>query len=129
MRKILAILVALAAMLAGGVALNPSPSSANPGSPQCITKAEWKRLEEGMTRNKVKRITGIWGKTYDSYDYRSGAREISVKYRQCLGNGKPSRGWDFVFVAYSNVRVWNWNGDPTLYPNMRLYDIHGWSRP
>ena len=55
-------------------------------NPACMTKGEWNRLGEGMTRKQVKNVVGSWGKVTDRYDNSDGTFYIAVDYRQCNGS-------------------------------------------
>jgi hypothetical protein len=100
----IAAVAASTALLAGGSLIaTATAADANPGSPKCMTKAEWFKIHEGMSRTHVRQITGIPGhQTYSTY-YSDGEHDISVEYHQCNGAGKPAKGsWNTVSIDYAN---------------------------
>jgi hypothetical protein len=70
----------------------------------CMTKGEWNRLSEGMTRGQVKNVVGSWGKVTDRFDNSDGTFSIYVDYRQC--NGSTT----FVgFATEVTYGQWTWD--------------------
>ena len=70
----------------------------------CMTKGEWNRLGEGLSRGQVKNIVGSWGKVTDRTDYSDGTVNIYVDYRQCNGST--------TFVSFSTEVTygkWEWD--------------------
>ena len=64
MKKIIRMAVVAAAglaMLGGSLAL-AAPADAANRTPHCVTKTEYKKIKNGMTLAKVKKVTGISGK-------------------------------------------------------------------
>jgi hypothetical protein len=109
-----AILVGLAVVvmtLAAFAAIATGKAEADVGSPQCMTKAEWFKIKNGMTRAKVRQITGITGKVTNTSYYSDGTKSVDVDYRQCKRNGQPAPGsWNTVWISYDNYRYdRNWN--------------------
>jgi hypothetical protein len=49
------------AVLGGSLAL-AAPADAANRTPHCVTKSEYKKIKNGMTLAKVKKVTGISGK-------------------------------------------------------------------
>ncbi len=128
MRKLLLVLIA-AITIAVPIAM-AAPAQAAPGSPRCMTKGEWNNIHDGMTRARVKQITGNWGKVTDRAYYGDGTRWVNVEFRQCKRNGKPARSWNNVGISFSTEilygkNVWN----PYLDYDCNDYDcwdIGGW---
>ena len=107
MRKLLLGLVALLA-IATPIVLTATPAQADPGSPRCMTKAEWYKIKEGQRRATVTRITGITGKVnFRSYS-SDGSVYTSVDYRQCLRTGKPASRWSTVTIDFDTFDWDNW---------------------
>jgi hypothetical protein len=102
MKKILLALTATAAV-AAPIALTAAPALANPGSPGCMTKAEWYRIHEGTYYSRVKAIVGSGGVFVDRTDYADGQIDIEREFRQCKANGKPASSWHTVWISFSNV--------------------------
>ncbi len=127
MRKILLGLVATAA-IATPLALAAAPAHANPGSPNCMTKAEWFKIKDGMIRDRVRQITGISGKVTNRSYFSDGTRSLDVDYKQCRGNGTPAPGsWNTVWISYDNYRC-SANYDVVMTP-MQVDFKGSWSTP
>jgi len=127
MRKFIATAAATAA-LAGGALVAATPANAAPGSPNCMTKAEWFKVHKGMSRDRVHQITGIWGhKTNDTY-YSDGEHDIDVNYKQCNRHGRPARGsWNNVWMSFANG---HYNNDYDWVRGYMRLDYKGaWSTP
>ena len=96
-----------------GLAVTTEAASANPGSPRCITKAEWRKIKPNMTRAKVKRIAGINGKVTSRSEDADGNVDMQVEYRQCKRNGKPAFPWNVTWVEFDNYKdnpdYWNFD--------------------
>jgi len=107
MRKFLLLLTALAAVAVPSLAVT-APANADAGSPTCITKAEWRKVHQGMSRARVQQITGVWGHITSSADYANGTRDIDVDYRQCRANGTRASSWDTTWMSYQN---YHYNSD------------------
>ena len=122
----------LAATAAAVVAVSPlalaGTAHANAGSPNCMTKAEWFKIKDGVTRDRVKQITGFYGKkTNDSY-YSDGEHDIDVDYQQCNRYGTPIKGsWNTVWISYANGH-YNHNYDWVRGP-MEVDYKGSWSTP
>ena len=125
MRKFILALVALTA-IASPIALTAAPASANPGSPGCMTKAEWYRIHDGQTYPRVKAIVGSGGAYSDRTDYSDGQVDISREFRQCKPNGKPARSWNTVYIDFSNA---TYDSDWNMILGQQRLDYKGaWSR-
>jgi hypothetical protein len=122
MRKIITVLLTTIALVAGPVALTAAPASADPGSPKCMTKAEWRKVKPGMTRAQVKRITGIKGRTTDRTDYSDGSITKYVDYRQCRKNGKRASKYNTVWLSFDN---YEYDRDYDLYFTAFRVDYKG----
>ena len=100
MRKLLLGLVAVTAV-AAPVALVSAPANADAGSPGCVTRAEFKKVDtrgrDASTRTQVTRIFGTHGKV----QYR-GSGGVGVEYRTCAGDST----WSYVDVDFDNGKAW-----------------------
>jgi hypothetical protein len=104
MKKIILALTVLVG-LAAPVTLTATAAEANPGSPNCMTVAEWRKVHKGMSRAKVKRITGIWGNQTGTTLWGGGDKSVDVDYKQCRRNGTPAPGsWNTVYISFDNYR-------------------------
>ena len=127
-------LVAVATLPAVGVPTLAvaTPAHADAGSPKCVTKAEWRKIKTGMTRAKVKRITGIAGKVapYSPLIYGDGwSKDVDIEYRQCKPNGKPAPGsWNTVTMSYENYD-WSIDSIENVWHPLWIEYKGGWSRP
>jgi hypothetical protein len=111
-KKVILVGLAVVVMtLAAFAAISTGKAEADVGSPQCMTKAEWFKIKNGMTRAKVRQITGISGKVTNTSYYSDGTKSVDVDYRQCKRNGQPAPGsWNTVWISYDNYRYdRNWN--------------------
>ena len=92
--------LAVAAPVVGTVA----PASANPGSPRCITHAEWQRVHPGLTQIKVKRIVGYPGWVHQTWDWSDGRYDTYRRYQKCNRRGNPAGGRrNVVKVKFTNL--------------------------
>ncbi|GGL46102.1 hypothetical protein GCM10011575_00060 [Microlunatus endophyticus] len=89
-RKILVSACAVLALLVGTVTLVPSAAAANK-SPGCVTKAEYKKAEKGMTEAHVKKIFGTNG--------RREARATSGGYVSEIRSYKTCSKWSAVAIS------------------------------
>ncbi len=128
MRKTMTTVLSVFALLGGSVALTAAPAQADRGSPKCMTKAEWRKIDTGMSRARVKKIVGINGRVEYRTDYSDGTISKDVYYRQCRANGKPARGsWNTVWLSYDN---YEYDDDYDIYFTGFQVDYKGsWSRP
>jgi hypothetical protein len=127
MRKLLLGLLATI-VIAVPVTLAAPAANADAGSPKCMTKAEWRKIKDGMTRAKVKQITGIRGKFTNRTDYSDGTASIDVDYKQCRANGSPAPGsWNTVWISYDNYR-YNYDYD-VVFTGMQVDYKGSWSTP
>jgi hypothetical protein len=99
MKKILLGLAALVAIVAP-LTLIATPAEANPGSPGCVTRAEFKRIDvngrDAHTRTQVTRIFGARG-----HVTQFGSSGTTVEYNPCAGNS-----YSYVDVDFDNGKAW-----------------------
>jgi hypothetical protein len=121
---------AAAALVAvAGLALSTgSADAATPRSPRCMTKAEWRKIQHGMTRTQVRQITGIPGKVTDLTEYEDGTHTLTVGLQQCTRKGRPARGsWNRVSIQFVDYR---YDADWNLIRTPYVVDYKGsWSSP
>ena len=91
MRKFV-LLVALAA-IASPIALTAAPASANPGSPGCVTRTEYRQVHKGMTPRQVSRKIGMRG--------HRDAGASSGGYRSEVWSYKTCQRYSAVAISYS----------------------------
>lgn len=127
------IVVALAMAIVGAIGIVGSAETAQalPGSPKCMTFKEWRQIKanDTMSRAKVKRITGIWGRVTNRTYYGDGTRSVDIDYRQCKPNRKPAPGsWNTVWLSFDN---YHYSRDYTrMYRHNLRVDFKGsWSTP
>ena len=92
MRKIIATTLVAAATLAG-VAASTNSATADPGTPGCVTKAEFNQVRKGMTKATVDAEFGTHGKR------ESGAS--SGGYRSEVWSYKACPQFSYVAVSFS----------------------------
>jgi len=99
MKKILVGLAATAT-IAAPIAIT-APAQANPGSPGCVTRAEFKRVDtngrDASTRTQVTRMFGTRGRITST-----GSGGTSVEYKTCAGDPM----WSYADVNFDNGKAW-----------------------
>lgn len=91
MKKILAATVA--AVVVSPLALLATPASADPGTPGCVTRAEYGQVRKGMTKLAVDAEFGVRG-TRQAGATSSGYRSEVWSYKACTR-------FSVVSIAYS----------------------------
>jgi hypothetical protein len=143
-RKIITLIVAVVAMVCGGLMAVSEPAQAY-RQPKCMDKWTWKHIHEavvlyttsdyddvyslGDTRAVVKNMTGGYnGKVIDYSIDSDGSTDQTVSYRQCLRNGQPASKYSTVDLYYGN---WDPNVGIDLYPDgqFRVFMKGSWSKP
>jgi len=96
MRKSILSLVALTTILCP-IALTAAPASANPGSPGCVTRTEYRQVHKGMTPGQVSRKFGMRG--------HRDAGASSGGYRSEVWSYKTCKRYSAVAISYSGYRT------------------------
>lgn len=91
--------VAVTGALAMGVAVVSVPAVAQADTPGCVTKREFRKVHNGMSKTRIHRILDTRGKQSSIFT-SGGDRYESREYRSCRA---PS--WSMVSVDYENNRV------------------------
>ena len=99
-KKFLVSLAATAA-IAAPTSLVATPAEANPGSPGCVTRVEFKRIDtngrDAHTRDQVTRIFGTRGRITST-----GSGGTSVEYKTCAGDPM----WSYASVDFQHRKAW-----------------------
>jgi len=97
----LAAIAASSAVAAGAIVATGTAANAIPGTPGCVTRAEFRRVHDGMTRSTVTAKFGTGGHiTHESWG--SGGHNVTVEYRTCAGD--PA--WSYAEVDFTNNHEW-----------------------
>lgn len=99
-----ALAVATSAVVAGGAAVAlPAAADAAPGTPGCVTHAEWQyQMHNGLTRQQVANQVGTYGHVDTTYENGDGTKSTYVHFRQCRPSGQPAASWQTVSVEFDN---------------------------
>ncbi len=83
-----------AACLIAGITLAVTPANADPGSPTCVTRAEYRQVHKGMTKAAVTREFGIRG--------HRDAGATSGGYRTEIWSYKTCNRFSAVAISFSS---------------------------
>jgi hypothetical protein len=86
--RVRALAAALGAIMVSGLAAGPASGD----TPRCVTRKEYKKVEKGWSKKRVKRVFDTGGKLF--YDIGG---TTTRKYNAC--------GYGTVYVDYENGRV------------------------
>ena len=93
--------LAASAVVATPVLVVNESANANPGSPGCVTRAEFRKIDtNGWDATSRARVTAIFGTRGHVTSYGSGGTE--VEYEPCAGD--PDYSW--VDVDFEHGRAW-----------------------
>lgn len=87
------VVATVAAIVVSPIALSATPASADPGTPGCVTRAEYSQVRKGMTKLAVDAEFGVRGTR------QAGA--TSGGYRSEVWSYKTCTRYSVVSIAYS----------------------------